>query len=105
MAMNASLRERFAQLGPTQAIDREPSGSPVAFILRPASGLASIQAVTATLALARRGLSMLRAKRAIEAMLDQGQLRLICLVVEDAAAVVRDLAASGIAASLASKTP
>ena len=101
--MNSSLKERFARLGPTQAIGRVPSGSAVAFALRPASrGLAAVQAVTAALALARRGIPMLRAKRAVEEMLDRGRAFVELPAVEDPAAVVRDLEASSIAATVAS---
>ncbi len=101
--MDSSLKERLARLGPTQAVSRVPSGSAAAFALRPASGgKAAVRAVTAALALARRGVPMLRAKRAVEEMLDRGRAVVALPTVEDPAAVVRDLAESGIAAASAS---
>ena len=90
--MNSSLKERFERLGPTQVIDRISSGSTAVFILRPARAVAGVQTVTATLALVRRGLSVLQAKRATEALLDQGRTAVDLPNVEDVAAVVRDLA-------------
>ncbi len=45
---------------------------------------------------------MLRAKRAVEEMLDRGRAFVELPAVEDPAAVVRDLGASGIAATVAS---
>ena len=97
--MNSSLKERFARLGPIQAINRPSSGSAAAFALRPADGLATIQTVTAAMTLAQRGIPMLRAKRAIEEVLERGSTVLGLPTVEDSDAVVRDLAASGIAAT------
>ncbi len=51
----SSLRERFARLGPVRDVDRNRSGSPVEFVLRPAR--ARIETISATRVLAKRGLS------------------------------------------------
>ena len=67
--MNLELRARFAQLGPIRGIDRVPSGSPAAFVLRRPERLDGIRSIDAMLTLARRGISMLRAKRAIEELI------------------------------------
>ena len=48
------------------------------------------------MALARRGLTLLRAKRAIEAMLENGEVALEVPTVEDLPNLVRDLGAAGV---------
>jgi putative transcriptional regulator len=55
--------------------------------------------VDAALALARRGLTLLRAKRAMEELLDTGRSFVDLPLVEDAAALAADLAPAGIAAA------
>ena len=54
--------------------------------------------IDATLALARRGLDMLTAKRSIEALVETGEARVDLPVVEDTAALAGDLAAAGVVA-------
>lgn len=51
------------------------------------------------LALARRGVSMLRAKRTIEALIEDGRVFVELPTVEDVQAFVTDLAGAGIAAA------
>jgi putative transcriptional regulator len=99
--MNSSLREHFARLGPIRAIDRVLSGSTVAFVLHlPKDRFApELKVIDAMFTLARRGINMLQAKRAIEALLDQGRISVELPTVEDTQAVVQELAAAGIAAS------
>ena len=72
--MESSLRERFARLGPVRAIDRVPSGSPADFVMRvpQETGLKGIRMIDAMFALAHRGLTMLRAKRSVEALVEDG---------------------------------
>ena len=67
-----SLREEFARLGPIRAIDRVSSGSPAVVVLRMGE-LGDVKTVTAAISLYRPGLTMLRGKRAMEAMLDDGE--------------------------------
>jgi putative transcriptional regulator len=100
--MDSSLKERIARLGPTRAVVRVPSGSPAAFALRPDRDRAALKTVSAALALARCGIPLLRAKRALEEMLARGRAFVLLPVVEDEAAVRRDLAACGVAATPAS---
>ena len=70
--MQSNLREAFGRLGPIRDVDRVLSGSPAALVLR-ARAKHDLQTVTAMKALARRGMTLLRAKRAIEAaMLGEG---------------------------------
>ncbi len=97
--MNSSLKERFARLGPIQVIDRVPSGSPGALILRPHPDPAMVKTVSAALSLCRRGASMLQAKRALEAMLRDGRAAIHLSRIEDPAGLARELAASGVIAS------
>lgn len=54
------------------------------------------------MSLARRGISLLRAKRAIESMLEEGRAYIHLPTVEDATALSEELAAAGVTASLRS---
>jgi DNA-binding transcriptional regulator YiaG len=92
----SSLRERFARLGPVRDVDRNRSGSPVEFVLRPAR--ARIETISATRILAKRGLSMLRAKRAIETAVETGEARVRLPNVGIAGEVIRELQSTGIRA-------
>jgi putative transcriptional regulator len=79
------------------------SGSPGVFVLRldhknPAT-------VDAALTLARRGLPMLRAKRAMEELLATGSAFVELPAIEDAGAVVAELRAARIAAALTEPRP
>jgi DNA-binding transcriptional regulator YiaG len=92
----SSLRERFARLGPVRDVDRNRFGSPVALVLRP--DRARIETVSATMALAKRGLSLLRAKRTIELTVESGEARVQLPKVASIPDVIRELKASGIRA-------
>ncbi len=98
-SMNYELRERFARLGRVRAIDRVSSGSPAAFVLRLGSGgLRGALTISATLALAKRGLPLGVAKRAVEQVMEHGGCVVELPTVEDVAAVQHDLALAGFAA-------
>jgi putative transcriptional regulator len=97
--MDSSLRERFARLGPIRAIDRVTSGSPAVFVLRLPLDGPRPRTIDATHALARRGLSMLRAKRAVESLLEKGRIFVDLPMVEDTKVLTDDLAKAGIAAA------
>jgi len=71
--MASLLKERLERLGPVRAVDQVPFGSPVVLSLRPVPDRARLRTVSATLALARRGLPLLRAKRTIEEMVERGR--------------------------------
>jgi putative transcriptional regulator len=94
------LKERLGRLGPTRAIARVPSGSPVGLALTLGGKLADLKTVSAALALAKRHLPMLRGKRAMEALLETGRAYVLVPMVEDAAAVIAELAAHGVAATV-----
>lgn len=81
--MRSKLKERLARLGPVQGVGRVVSGSPVAVVLRPGRERPEVDAIAATLALARRGMTMLRSKRAIEYMLERGEVAVDVPTVED----------------------
>lgn len=93
----SKFKERLARLGPIRAVDRVPSGSRVVVELRVAD-VSKVKVVTATEILARRGLSMLKAKRAVEAALAAGSHRLIVPTVENIESLTADLATADIEA-------
>jgi DNA-binding transcriptional regulator YiaG len=70
--MRSKLKERFERLGRTRDIGRAQSGSPVDLVLRPRGD--KVNAIEAALLLTHSGMTMLRAKRAIEAMLEKGEV-------------------------------
>lgn len=91
--MNSSLKAQFARLGPVRGVDRVASGLPADVVLRPAAR--SPKSVTAALALARRGLTLLRAKRTVEAAMEHGEAVVRVPMVEDVAQLAADLADAG----------
>lgn len=97
--MDSSLKERFARLGPIRAVARAPSGSPATFVLRLTQGRAVPKTIDGALVLARRGATLLRAKRAMEELLATGRAFVHLPTVEDAASLASDLAQAGIAAA------
>ncbi len=97
--MDSSLRERFARLGPIRGVDRVSSGSPAVFVLRLPPGRGVPRTIDSMFALARRGLTMLRAKRVIEALVADGRVFVDLPTVEDHKALAEDLARAGIAAA------
>jgi putative transcriptional regulator len=101
--MHSSLRADFARLGPIRAVDRVSSGSPGVFVLRPRADLRPAT-VDGALALTRRGLTLLRAKRAMEELVETGRSFVELPTVEDTGALVAELARAGIAAAPA-ETP
>ena len=97
--MDSSLRERFARLGQIRAVDRVSSGSPAVFVLRLLKSHPAPKTIDGMFALGRRGLTMLRAKRAIEELLEDGRVFVDLPTVESAELLIRDLAQAGIAAA------
>jgi putative transcriptional regulator len=97
--MDSSLRERFAQLGPIRAADRVPCGSPAVFVLRLRRGQEPPRTIDATLALVRRCMTMLRAKRKMEELLQARQAFVEVPMVEDRKSLAAELAEAGIAAA------
>jgi putative transcriptional regulator len=75
------------------------------FVLRPKQNRGPPETVDAALALARRGLPLLRAKRAMEELLSTGSAFVDLPTVDDPAAVVAELGKAGIAAALTEPRP
>jgi putative transcriptional regulator len=74
-------------------------GSPAVFVLRLVQGRATPKTVDGALALARRGMTMLRAKRAMEELLAIGRVFVSLPKVESAKILTTELAEAGIAAA------
>ena len=96
--MNSSSRERFARLGPIRGVDRVSSGSPAVFVLRTRPGR-NPKIVDGAVVLARRGLTLLRAKRAMEELLATSRTFIELPTVEDIAVLGAELRAADIAAA------
>jgi hypothetical protein len=96
----SALKEKFARLRPTQAIDFVPSGSSEVVALRPAADLRCVSTIDAILALRRRGLSMLKAKRGIGVALKESSAVLTIPVVENIPTMERELRDAGFAMEL-----
>jgi putative transcriptional regulator len=73
--------------------------------MRPKSDLTEVKTITATKALAKRGMTMLRAKRAVETMIDKGEAVIEVPIVEDVMTFYNDLAKAGISASRIASEP
>ena len=94
--MNSKLQERLARLGPIRDARPQRSGSAVDIVLRRASGQRRFAPVTAISTLAGAGLSLLKAKRAIEALPANGEIAVTLLAVMDIVRLARDMRACGI---------
>jgi putative transcriptional regulator len=102
--MQSKLKERLGRLGPVRGVvskarlrhDRVASGSPVDLVLRPGPDRARIRTIDAIMALARRGMTMLRAKRVIEALLDDGEVAIEVPTVENVSVLASELRKAGI---------
>ena len=103
--MKSSLKGRFAHLGQVRDVLRVRSGSPVDLVLRPGTDIGRVQAVSAAMVLARRGVSMLRAKRAVEGMLKNGDAVVHVPKVERLDKLARELDEAGIMAKKVTKKP
>lgn len=96
----SSFAARLAQQGRVQAIHRVTSGSPEEIVLKP--GRSSPDVIAATLALVRRGTTMLKAKRAVEKALEEGDAVIDLPMVEDQKALTDDLETAGMAVTFRS---
>lgn len=97
--MSSKLKERFARLGRVQDVDRVSSGSPVVFVLKPIKLPDAGELIDAAMVLARRGVSLAQAKRAIEQLIERSVVAVELPAVEDKVAVVRELKVLKIAAT------
>lgn len=80
-------------------LDRVPSGSPGVVALRPGASLGDIRSVSASMSLARRGISMLRAKRSLEEMIETGRAVVALPTIEDIAVLTGELSEHGVVAT------
>jgi len=95
----SSLRERVGKAGPVRGGSRVKSGIAVALNLRPdRDRLGPVATIPAIEALVKRHLPLLRAKRAIEAMLVDGAVFVEVPRVEDVATLTDELRAAGVVA-------
>jgi DNA-binding transcriptional regulator YiaG len=100
--MSSSLKERLGRLGPTRVIDRVRNGSPAVLSLRPAADRKRVKTVSVALALGKRGMTMLRAKRAVEEMIERGRAVFLLPNLDSESALAEELADAGcVAASVA----
>ncbi len=92
----STFKERVARLGPgrVKSIDRV-SGSPaVVHLVCP--DRSKVRVPTASLELVKRGLTLLRAKRAVEAALSNGRVAIKLPAVENKATFAKSMAAAGL---------
>lgn len=101
----SKLKERLARQGRLRAIPRVPSGSPGALVLRAAGELAKADVIFATHALVRRGVRMLRAKRALEAVVETGEAVLYVPTIESLEALAAELQEAGFKATRLTMEP
>lgn len=94
----SSLRARLERQGRVRDINPVRSGSPAAFALSIAPGMTP-KTVSVALELHRRGIPLLRAKRAMDEMLANGRGYVELPVVEDVAVVCELLGSLGVTAA------
>ena len=95
-----SFKEQLVRLGRTRPVDRVSSGSPAVVALRPGPALEAILTISATLALVKRGMSMSKAKLAVEEALDTGRAVVLLPALEDPSILAEDMAATGMSVAL-----
>ena len=91
-----SLLEQFARRGRVKEFVRVSSGSPEDVLIQPLDGLAGLKAISAIRALAYRGPSLAKAKRAVEDMIEEGKAFLALSTVESRVALIAELAEAGV---------
>jgi DNA-binding transcriptional regulator YiaG len=96
----SSLREQFERLGRVQGIDPVRSGSSAIVSLRLIGKLDQTKTVEAVIALRRRGVPTLKAKRAVEAAIEGSANVLDAPTIESRHALAEDLRRFGFDMSL-----
>ena len=94
--MKPELKARLERLAPIQTIVPDPSGSPETIVVRPAGKRVEVNTITATEALAKRGLTLAQGKRLMETMMQRGEAVADVPTVENAAKLARDLRKCGV---------
>ena len=98
--MSSSLKERFARLGPSKAADQNQSGSPAILALRPDLNLSEVKTIPAIQSLYKRGMSMLRAKRAIETLVEEGRAVILVPNIENLSVLAGELKEYGVSTAV-----
>ena len=98
--ITSSLKERFARLEPGRVIDRVQSGSPGILALRSSKNLEDVETIPAIFALYRRGMTMLRAKRAVEVMVEKGSAVILVPKIEDLQVLAAELKNHGVSTAI-----
>ena len=93
--MKSRLRERFEQRGQVRDVGLVQSGSREIVTLRLSDSRSSLDTVGAIVALRRRGVPTLKAKRAVEAAMERRASVVDVPTVESVAALTADLARTG----------
>jgi DNA-binding transcriptional regulator YiaG len=96
--MKPELKARIDRLARAPATGPVLSGSPVVLVIRPANGLPPVLTISAIKSLFRRGTSLAKAKRTVEAMVEHGEAVIHLPTVEDVGVLADELLASGVAA-------
>ena len=94
--MKPALKARLERLAPIQTIVPVPFGSPETIVVRPAGKRIDVNTITATEALAKRGLTLAQGKRIMEIMMERGEAVVDVPTVENAAKFARNLRKSGV---------
>lgn len=92
MSKNSCLPEGFERLERIPGRSRVESGSPVGLLIEMARPLRETKTIFAIGALAHRGMNLLRAKRAVEAMVYDGKTYVYVPKVESLDALMQELA-------------
>ena len=93
---NSWLHPGFERLARTQVAPRVSGGSPAALLIEWAGDIRQIRTIDAILALSRRWAPMLRAKRAVEAMVEHRRAFITVPRLESFEALAAELAAAGV---------
>lgn len=100
MSTNSWLPPGFERLEQTQGRSRVESGSPVGLLLEWAGDIRQIKTIPAIFALVHRWMPVLRAKRAIEAMVEHRKAFVYVPKVESLDTLQQELAEAGVRATV-----
>ncbi len=98
---NSWLPEGFERLARTPGEPRVSDGSPAALLIEWAGDIREIRTISAIRALVKRWTPVLRAKRAVEAMLEHRRAFILLPRLESFDAIAAELAAAGVRATIA----
>jgi len=96
---NSWLPEGFERLARTPGEPRVSDGSPAALLIEWAGDIREIRTISAIIALSKRWTPVLRAKRAVEAMLENKRAFILIPKLESFEAICAELAAAGVRAT------